>query len=155
MQHHKHGVGTSYGAHDEWRLAHVDVIGKTGGVAIAGLDDGDIAREIDRHEAHLLIQGNAVQPAFEHGVLQVVVVGYDIGVVAAVRSYFSDLEGFQVARKGGLRDIDTIFSQQNCQFVLATYVVVFDEINDELQSVSFIFHDENELDGFRFLNEYT
>lgn len=64
---HEHGVGAGDGAEHQSRPEGVDVVCEPGGIAVAGLDDHDIAGDADG----------------EHGV--VIAVG-GIGVAAAVRS---------------------------------------------------------------------
>ena len=51
-QHGKNGVGTRYCAKYLGRVAHVDVVGKSAGISVSRLDNGAVAREVERHKPY-------------------------------------------------------------------------------------------------------
>ena len=109
FENHQHGVVAGDSAQHFGRRVAVDVVGQAAGISGASLDDGQIAREVDGDEAprdwafgvvgQLLLHEFSYAPDFGHDV--------DVGAVAA--GNLGDAQLLQVAREGGLGQVEARF----------------------------------------------
>lgn len=108
---HEHGVGAGDGAEHQSRPEGVDVVCEPGGIAVAGLDDHDIAGDADGEHGVVIAVGgigvaaavrsvlaSSARAAIEFGVAD------DVAVAAAVVGDFVGFKELKVAREGGLCD---------------------------------------------------
>ena len=129
FENHQHRVVTGDGAQHFGRRVAVDVVGQTAGISGTGLDDCQVAREVDGDEAprdwtfgvvgQLLLHEFPYAPDFGHD--------EDVGAVAA--GNLGDAQLLQVAREGGLGQVEARFMQTLQNFVLAFYPGVDDDFS--------------------------
>ena len=143
----EHGVGTCDGPQEFGRVAHVDVISQSSGITIAGLHHSEIAREVQRGISHVLSRHG--QPGEQTRILQFGGAWEDIHVPTSVGGDLGDFQRFQIARKSGLGDHDSLFGKAFGEFALAADTVPFDELHNELETVTFILHCIKNLMGLK------
>ena len=78
------------GPDDVGQIIVVDVVGQTAGIAGARLDDGNVARNLYRHERGYIAFLDRCLASREHFVLDVVAVGDDVHVTAHIGGDFRD-----------------------------------------------------------------
>ncbi len=122
---HEHGVGSGYGTEYIRCVEVVYIVGHAAGIAVAGLDDENLAAErhlfygsmahlVDRALLYLLVGGESAP--------------HHIAVASHLGGHLGGAEGLEVSRESGLGDEASLSAQEFEKFFLASDYVVEEDV---------------------------